>query len=377
VTRPDRTVLSCGQLSFEICYGRNKEMRTWNISKTQYKVSDFISWQRSKALVLSPSFQRRPVWKPAAKSYLIDTIVRGLPIPIIFLRERQTSLTQLEPLREVVDGQQRIRTIISFISPALLPDYKSPRDEFQIVKTHNKDLAGKPFECLPKEVRQSILDYQFSVHVLPSEADDREILQIFARMNATGVKLNDQELRNAEFYGEFKTSVYEQATKQLSRWRDWRIFTEDNIARMQEVELVSEMYQLMIEGITGKSQKALDKLYKNNDEAFPFRNEVEMRFQATIEAIDHEFGMYLKDSVFRKKTLFYILFGVIYDALFGLNSSLSHRSAKRLGTELTNGLWNRAERIEKGSAPKAILDATTRRTTNPGERNLLFKYLKG
>jgi hypothetical protein len=84
-------------------------MKAWNINKTQYKVSDFISWQRSKSLVLSPSFQRRPVWKKSAKSYLMDTIVRGLPIPIIFLRERQTSLEQLEPRREVVDGQQRMR----------------------------------------------------------------------------------------------------------------------------------------------------------------------------------------------------------------------------------------------------------------------------
>jgi len=50
-------------------------MKIWEISKTTYKVSDFISWQRSRTLVLSPSFQRRPVWQPSAKSYLLDTIV--------------------------------------------------------------------------------------------------------------------------------------------------------------------------------------------------------------------------------------------------------------------------------------------------------------
>ena len=61
-----------------------------DISRTQYRVSDFISWQRSKTLVLSPSFQRRAVWKSGAKSYLIDTIARGLPIPIIFLRDQRS-----------------------------------------------------------------------------------------------------------------------------------------------------------------------------------------------------------------------------------------------------------------------------------------------
>ena len=183
-------------------------MRRLEITRTIYKVSDFVSWQRAKSLVLSPSFQRRPVWKPGAKSYLIDTIVRGLPIPIIFLREQRANLDSLEPGREVVDGQQRIRAVLSYIEPSLLDDFNPARDDFTVQPAHNRELAGKIFSKLPSELKQRILDYEFSVHVLSSEVDDREILQIFARMNATGVKLNYQELRNAEYFGEFKTSMY-------------------------------------------------------------------------------------------------------------------------------------------------------------------------
>jgi hypothetical protein len=69
-----------------------------NIIQTVYKVSDFISWQRNGSLEISPSFQRRPVWPKPAKSYLIDTIVRGFPVPIIFIREK-TNLSLLEPRR--------------------------------------------------------------------------------------------------------------------------------------------------------------------------------------------------------------------------------------------------------------------------------------
>jgi uncharacterized protein with ParB-like and HNH nuclease domain len=97
-------------------------MKKWEIIKTQYKVSDFITWKRSKSLTLSPYFQRRSVWKKGAKSYLIDTVIRGLPIPIIFIRERKNDLDSLEPKREVVDGQQRLRTLFSFIQPKLLED---------------------------------------------------------------------------------------------------------------------------------------------------------------------------------------------------------------------------------------------------------------
>src|SRR5439155_22871656 len=103
------------------------------------------------------------------------------------------------------------------------------------------------------DVRQAILDYQFSVHILPASVDDREVLQIFARMNSTGLKLNSQELRNAAFFGEFKTSMYAIAAEQLQRWRTWRIFTEAQISRIGEIEITSDFAQLMISGLVGKT----------------------------------------------------------------------------------------------------------------------------
>src|SRR5208283_3463162 len=173
-------------------------MLAQNVTKTQYKVSDFLGWQKSDLLILSPKFQRRSVWRPGAKSYLLDTIIKGYPIPIIFLREQKTDLVTLRVKREVVDGQQRIRTFLSFIDPSSLGNqYVPDRDAFEIKKAHNKELSGKSFDQLSAEIRQSILDYEFSVQVLPSSIDDRQVIQIFARMNATGFKLNSQELRNA------------------------------------------------------------------------------------------------------------------------------------------------------------------------------------
>ena len=88
-------------------------------------------------------------------------------------------------------------------------------------------------------------------------------------MNATGYKLNPQELRNAAYFGQFKTSVFDLAAEQLQRWRKWRIFNEDQIARMNEVELTSECAQMMLRGIVGKSQKALNSLYEEKDVDYP------------------------------------------------------------------------------------------------------------
>jgi hypothetical protein len=133
--------------------------------RTQYRISDFVTWQRDGSLKLNPNFQRRPVWSKKAKSFLIDTIVRGLPVPIIFLRDLRADLKTFQPKRDVVDGQQRIRTILSFIDYQLLPDYDPQHDDFEIDKTHNKDLGGKRFHQLSQVMQHvsSIINLAFTL----------------------------------------------------------------------------------------------------------------------------------------------------------------------------------------------------------------------
>lgn len=152
-------------------------MQTYDIEKTQYKVADFLQWQKAGGLDLAPIFQRRSVWSAKAKSYLVDTVVRGLPTPIIFLRDR-IDLQSLRPSREVVDGQQRLRTLIGFIDPSALSDFDEERDAFLVIPTHNEEIAGKPFPELAPKFQHMILNYSVSTHVIPSTVDDREILMI-------------------------------------------------------------------------------------------------------------------------------------------------------------------------------------------------------
>lgn len=346
------------------------------VTRSQFKVSDFVGWQRAGLLVLSPKFQRRSVWSAGAKSYLIDSIIQGFPIPIIFLRERKTDLRRLVHEREVVDGQQRIRTIISFVSPHLLPDYRPSRDYFQVKRVHNKYVSDRDFAQLPKEIRQSILDYEFSVHILPSSVDDREVLQIFARMNATGYKLNPQELRNAKWFGYFKTTMFELAAEQLARWREWRIFSEDNIARMDEVELTSEFAQLMLSGIVGKSQTSLDSLYEKKDSHFEERGELQRRFLAVMERIESALGDSIAKTQFRKRAPFYALFALIYDASYGIGSALERTTPSPLRKSLKENLLKASRRMGSGKAPAKVMDSLARRTTHPESRKHLVAYLR-
>lgn len=351
-------------------------MKNWEVLKTMYKVSDFLSWQRNNTLVLSPSFQRRPVWQPGAKSYLIDTIIRGLPIPIIFLRDQKTDLSSLESIREIVDGQQRIRTLISFIEPSSLKDYEPQRDDFTIQTVHDRELAGKKFTGLGTDIKQLILDYTFSVHIFPSQVDDREILEIFARLNSTGVKLNPQELRNANYYGEFKTSMYHLASEQLERWRNWKVLTEYNLARMDEVEITSEFIILILRGLTSKSQSSINKIYKdkNEDEDFPERIEAEKRFRTVMDTIDDKLGNNIRYLPFRKETMFYHLFLIIYHLIYGIGSSLQPMHPKRISSDQISKIIRLGERIESKRAPDEVIQSVARRTTNLNSRTAVFNY---
>lgn len=349
-------------------------MREMAIRKTQFAISDFLSWQREGSLKLNPDFQRRSVWKPDAKSFFLDTVVRGLPAPIIYLRQRVDLQTQ-RTVREVVDGQQRLRTIFTYIDPALIADFDSERDAFVVKEIHNRDLAGKTFRKLTPHLQERLLSYEFSTHVLPIDVEDGQVLEIFARLNSTGVKLNHQELRNAEYFGEFKTVIYTLALEQLDRWRRWGVFTDDQLSRMSEVEFTSDVALNMMRGLTGRTQKRIDDIYEEYDEAFSGRTELQRRFRLSMDAIDEVLGSDIRDSVFKSQVYFFTLFVFFYEVMFGLGADLRRRSPNRLPTALRDCLLDVSRRFETELVPAKVLDAVRRASSDTGRRKTRLDYV--
>jgi uncharacterized protein with ParB-like and HNH nuclease domain len=349
---------------------------TLNISRTQFTVGDFVSWMRSGELDLTPSFQRRHVWKKSAKSYLIDTIVRGLPTPIIFLRQI-TDTKKLTTKRQVVDGQQRIRTLLAFIDKNLLKDFDPARDDFTVTETHNADIADTAFDKLNKEYRQRILDYQISTHVLPNDTSDQQVLDIFRRMNATGTKLNNQELRNAAHFGLFIKSVYEISYASLDLWRNWKAFTEDNIARMEEAEFVSELYIMMLDGISEKSQDLINKAYGKYDKTFPERAQLEKRLNAILADLDDEYGEEMPKSPLRNRIVLYALIAAVYRLSYG-NADLKKNTAKKKIVSFDRKLAKIAALLEKDKRdqlPEGVQEALLSRPGRKSNREALTDYI--
>ena len=295
------------------------------------------------------------MWKPGAKSLLIDSVVRGIPTPVIFVRDR-LDLDSLKTVREVVDGQQRLRTLLSFIDQQSLPDFNAERDRFTVLAAHNKAIAGKKFSALDNGYKTRILDYQFTTHTLPSSMEDHDVLQLFARLNSTGTRLNKQELRNAEFFGPFKSLMYDLAYEQLERWRSWRIFNEDAIARMREVELTSDLAMTILQGATtGKTQTRLNRLYKTYDDTFPAEKAVQRRFgrQWTRSTRSSVIRSLAQSS--RAKSLF-TLFTYMYDRLYGLGSEMELKLEPRPIGDIAK-LFATASTDSDQNVPSEVLDA--------------------
>lgn len=340
-----------------------------------YSVAQFVEWYRNGSLDLNPKFQRRSVWKKGAKAFLIDTMLRGFPIPPIYLRALPSDQSTFKTRKQVVDGQQRLRTVIAFVAQNVLENYKPAVDEFTLSGAHNEDHSGSRFKELSDSERQYLLDYEFSVYTFDSQTGDDTILQIFSRMNSTGVRLNAQELRNAEYFGYFKSLSFGLAANQLRRWIDWRIFTLARIARMDEVEYTSDLLGLMLNGVTAKTPKIIDELYAKFDNRFPERKEARRRFEHIFDAIDDAMPQTGLGTA-SKKTAFYALFATAYDYCFGLRTSLASRQKPRkLPSKWLAHLIERIEGIAAGSAPQSVIDASTVRVTHASARERLVKYL--
>lgn len=278
----------------------------------QISVRDFEEWHDKGQLVLAAKFQRRDVWSSNARSYLMDTIIRGKPIPKIYMRQDINRKTR-RTIREIVDGQQRLRAVLSFV-----------KDGFTISRTHNVECAGKHFSELDEDTQGDILKYEFVVDLL-QDMPDEEVYDIFARLNTYSLTLNAQELRNARYFGEFKTSVYDLAREFMAFWEKNRIFPHRKILRMAEVEFVSELLIAMSIGIQGKSKRAIDKFYEDHEDQFARRGVLEKRFRETVDVIGAIMDGTLLQSRLSEPRLLYSLFCAVYHMRFGLRDLDSAR----------------------------------------------------
>jgi hypothetical protein len=171
------------------------------------QVLDFV--RAKKWLNLRPEYQRRLVWDDSKRSLFIESLLLNVPIPPIFLYEWELSRY------EVMDGQQRLNSIIDFYE-----------NGFALKGLERwEELNGLRFRELPEMLQRGLDRRRLSATVLlvegadkapPRQSDIRKL--VFERLNTGGQHLNAQELRNCLFAGDFNNLLIELSQD--------RVFTE-------------------------------------------------------------------------------------------------------------------------------------------------------
>lgn len=253
------------------------------ISNSSESIAKILEMLDSKELVANHDYQRGTgIWPAGPSSYFIDTILENYPFPKIYIYEFLDPKTK-KIKREIVDGQQRIDTIKRFKS-----------DKFHL--SGEVKHSGCTFSALPEDVQDHFLTYTVSVDVIRN-ATRAEILQMFRRMNAYTLPLNDAEKRHSEYQGKFKWFIYALAEELNEFFTEYGVFTSKQIVRMADAALITDIVLGMEDGIVSSSPNNLKALYTKYDKEFPnqevYRQQILSAFTYIQENLDSIRGTFI------------------------------------------------------------------------------------
>ena len=330
-----------------------------------WQVSDVIQWYKKRELIINERFQRHSVWTPQARTYLIDTILQELPIPKIYIRtildaKRQTSI------REIVDGQQRIRSICDFAN-----------DEFPL-SSRSEKFRGKKYSDLSQDDQEKFLGFTLTVEHLLNASDD-DVIDIFARLNSYTVTLNAAEMRHAKYQTEFKFAVRKCSQVYRGFIEKYEIFTMKQRFRMLDDEFFSQAYQVLHEGIVDGGQTSIDRFYKSmTDQKFGENEDKEFRkkIDEVIKYFDESLSEFLKGSIakhYQILMMFAAYFYQKYTIPAGQLSSLPPKTGLDMAENIAGKLAQLERDVDSGEKTlEKFIDASSSSTQRISSRKVRF-----
>ncbi|MGD0138970.1 MAG: DUF262 domain-containing protein, partial [Tepidisphaeraceae bacterium] len=163
-------------------------------------VRELLELRRNNMLTANPEYQRGKVWTEAQKKKLVDSVLRGYPIPLIYLHhiDKKVGPFGRDDL-EIIDGQQRLNALWEFGEGAWsLFDPIVDEEEARFpsfIKAVPCPWGGKDIHSLDPTIRQSFLDTPLSIVMIKTD-EPNEARDLFIRLQA-GMPLNSQEKRDA------------------------------------------------------------------------------------------------------------------------------------------------------------------------------------
>ena len=282
-----------------------------------YTIAEILKWQSDGEVELSPKFQRGSVWSTPAKSYLIDSILNGYPIPKLLFRTTVNRDTR-RTLRDVVDGQQRLRTIFQFADSKLALGRKSP------------DFESKTYKTLEPAEKDTFLNYKLTCEQLLG-ASDEDVLEVFLRINSYTVPLNEAELRNASYENALSDLVKSIVESAPYLWSVGVLSPRQRV-RMLDQSLIAELASYFTDGVTDGGEARISKFYKKTadytESALVDRDTIEDRLRETAALLES-----LEAAPISQRPHFSMLFAAVlyaHDELPAGRLSFDDTPARRL-----------------------------------------------
>lgn len=190
----------------------SEERRRVDFDSYDITVQQLVSMVGKKQIDVAPTYQRRFRWDELRQSQLIESLLLGIPVPGLFMA------TNSDGTWEVVDGVQRLSTLVRFCGDKAATNVLSVKDHLRIDGLEKIDsMNGLVFDELPPSVQLQFTLRPIKVTTLNDKSDLKVRFDLFERLNTGGVRLTDQEIRGCIYRGRFNDFLEEMAANKEFR----------------------------------------------------------------------------------------------------------------------------------------------------------------
>ncbi len=249
------------------------------------KIRDLIALIQDDKIDLSPSYQRNFIWSKKDQSSLVDTILKGYPLPNLFIYSPR------EGKYEMVDGQQRTRTIYRFFMGE--------------IQSSNKTKFNSSIEDV-------FLNYKLPIVYISDLNENDSLNEFYVLINKKGKVLNTPEVHKAEHFDHPFMKLADDVLS-YQPYIDLGIFSESTAKRMNDRAFTEELLAFIIFGVSDK-KNGVEKAYANAELIELKYADIKESFQNIIDRIKEiQLEHTINKTRYRQKNDFYTLFSYIHN----------------------------------------------------------------
>ena len=295
-----------------------------SIAPVRYEITSFgidfdvegLNRRLQRGEIIIPGFQRNYVWNLGDASRFIESLLLGLPVPGIFLARDAESSKYV-----VIDGQQRLKSIQFFYDGVFNPSPEAKNQRPFRLAGVQQQFEGLAYpELTPKDqidLNDSVIHATVVKQDSPA-ADDTSVYHIFDRINSSGRRLTQQEIRSALYHGKLIDKL-----GAINKYPGWRSIFGKAHSRQRDQELILRFLAFFFEADQYKPPLAeflTQFVGKNRNPHDDFLNKASSVFTKTMDAFKDALG----ESLFRPERA---LNAAVFD-------SMSVALARRIESEM-------------------------------------------